>query len=71
MFRNKSLLFQNVLFFLVAKYLLEHPRIYTLWGRERFHLRVKYFQTNLVYPFTVRVTGIIKRENASMRGART
>jgi len=32
--------------------------IYTLWGRKRFLLPVKYFPTNLVYPFTLRVTGI-------------
>jgi len=37
--------------------------IYTLWGRERFLLPVTYFPTNLVYPFTLRVTGI-KRKNA-------
>jgi len=37
--------------------------IYTLWGRKRFHLPVTYFPTNLVYPFTLRVTGI-KRKNA-------
>jgi len=33
--------------------------IYTLWGRRRFFLPVTYFPTNLVYPFTLRVTGII------------
>jgi len=33
--------------------------IYTLWGRKRFLLSVTYFLTNLVYPFTLRVTGII------------
>jgi len=32
--------------------------IYTLWGRERFLLPLTYFPTNLVYPFTLRVTGI-------------
>jgi len=32
--------------------------IYTLWGRKRFLLLVTYFPTNLVYPFTLRVTGI-------------
>jgi len=32
--------------------------IYTLWGRKRFLLPVAYFPTNLVYPFTLRVTGI-------------
>jgi len=34
--------------------------IYTLWGRKRFLLPFTYFPTNLVYPFTIRVTGIIK-----------
>jgi len=33
--------------------------IYTLWGRKRFLLPVTYLPTNLVYPFTLRVTGII------------
>jgi len=32
--------------------------IYTLWSRKRFLLPVTYFPTNLVYPFTLRVTGI-------------
>jgi len=32
--------------------------IYTLWGRKRFRLPVTYFPPNLVYPFTLRVTGI-------------
>jgi len=32
--------------------------IYSLWGRKRFLLPVTYFPTNLVYPFTLRVTGI-------------
>jgi len=32
--------------------------IYFLWGRKRFLLPVTYFPTNLVYPFTLRVTGI-------------
>jgi len=32
--------------------------IYTLRGRKRFLLPVTYFPTNLVYPFTLRVTGI-------------
>jgi len=32
--------------------------IYTLWGRKRFLPPVTYFSTNLVYPFTLRVTGI-------------
>jgi len=29
------------------------------WGRKRFLLPVTYFPTNLVYPFNLRVTGII------------
>jgi len=33
-------------------------KMYTLWGRKRFLLPVTYFPTNLVYPFTLRVTGI-------------
>jgi len=33
--------------------------IYTLWGRKRFLLPVTYFPTNLIYPITLRVTGII------------
>jgi len=32
--------------------------IYTLWSRKRFLLPVTYLPTNLVYPFTLRVTGI-------------
>jgi len=32
--------------------------IYTLWGQKRFLKPVTYFPTNLVYPFTLRVTGI-------------
>jgi len=32
--------------------------ICTLWGRKRFLLPVTYFPTNLVYPFTLRITGI-------------
>jgi len=32
--------------------------IYTLWGRKRFLRPVTYFSTNLVYPFTLRVTRI-------------
>jgi len=32
--------------------------IYTLWGRKRFLLPVTYFPTNLVYQFSLRVTGI-------------
>jgi len=35
--------------------------IYTLRGRKRFLLPITYFPTNLVYPFTLRVTGIINR----------
>jgi len=38
--------------------------IYTLWGRKRFLLPVTYFPTNLVYPFTLRVTGIKSRSSA-------
>jgi len=33
--------------------------ICTLWGRKCFILPVTFFPTNLVYPFTLRVTGII------------
>jgi len=32
--------------------------IYTLWGRKRILLPVTYLPTNLVYPFTLRITGI-------------
>jgi len=32
--------------------------VYTLCGRKRFLLPVTYFPTNLVYPLTLRVTGI-------------
>jgi len=32
--------------------------IYTLWDRKRLLLLVTYFPTNLVYPFTLQVTGI-------------
>jgi len=32
--------------------------IYTLRGRKRFVLPVKYLPTNPVHPFTLRVTGI-------------
>jgi len=32
--------------------------IYTLWGGKRIILPFTYFPTNLVYPFTLRVTGI-------------
>jgi len=35
--------------------------IYILWGRKRFLLPVTYFPTNLVYPFTLRVTGITRK----------
>jgi len=33
--------------------------IYSFWDRKRFFLPVTYFPTNIVYPFTLRVTGII------------
>jgi len=36
-----------------------NKNLYTLWGRKRFRLPVTYFLTNLVYPFTQRVAGII------------
>jgi len=36
----------------------DRQNIYTLWGRKRFLLPVTYFPTNLVFPFTLRVTGI-------------
>jgi len=36
--------------------------IYTLWGRKRFILPVTYFPTNLLYPFTLRVTGITREK---------
>jgi len=36
--------------------------IYTLWGRKRFLLTVTYFPTNLVYHYTLRVTGKKKVE---------
>jgi len=35
--------------------------IFTLWGRKRCLLPVTYFPTNLVYPFTLRVTGITRK----------
>jgi len=35
--------------------------IYTLWGRKRFLLPVTYFLTNLVYLFTLRVTGMTRK----------
>jgi len=38
--------------------------IYTLWGRKRFLLPVTYFPTNIVYPFTPRVTGIKRKSGA-------
>jgi len=41
--------------------------IYTLWGRKRFLLPVTYFPTNLVYPFTLRVTGIKSHHKKSPR----
>jgi len=42
--------------------------IYTLWGRKCFLLPVTYFPTNLVYPFTLRVTGIttLHKKNNTM-----
>jgi len=42
--------------------------IYTSWGRKRFLLPVTYFPMNLVYPFTLRVTGvkILSRTNNLM-----
>jgi len=36
--------------------------IYTLYGRKLFLLPVTYFPTNLVYPFTLRVTRIKTRK---------
>jgi len=38
--------------------------IFTLWGRKRFLLPVTYFPTNLVYPFTLRVTGMLFDESS-------
>jgi len=35
-----------------------YMNIYTVYGRKRFFLPATYFSTNLVYPFTLRVTGI-------------
>jgi len=40
--------------------------IYTLWGRNRFLIPVTYFPTNLVYPFTLRVTGITGMPNPNI-----
>jgi len=37
--------------------------LYTLWGRKRFLRPVTYLPTNLVYPFTLQVTGIITNFN--------
>jgi len=37
--------------------------IYTLWGPKRFILHLTYLLTNLVYPFTLRVTGITKKSS--------
>jgi len=34
------------------------PFYSTSWGRKRYFLPVTYFLTNLVYPFTLRVTGM-------------
>jgi len=49
--------------------------IYTLWGRKRFLMPVTYFLTNLVYPFTLRVTGIkiyiLYYATSSMAGGET
>jgi len=46
--------------------------IYSLWGRKRFFLPVTYFPTNLVYPFTQRVTGItIKKLTSARRSSYT
>jgi len=41
--------------------------IYTLWGRKRFLLPVTYFPTNLVYLFTLRVTGILRKLTSASR----
>jgi len=35
--------------------------VYTLWGLKRFLLPATYFPSNLVYPFTLRVTGITRK----------
>jgi len=56
--------------------------IYTLWGRklpdqeyiylmgsETLPLPVAYFPTNLVYPFTLRVTGINRENMSCLHGA--
>jgi len=37
--------------------------IYTLWGWKRFLLPVTYFPMNLVYPFTLRLTGTGRLKN--------
>jgi len=44
---------------LLLMLLILMKNIYTLWGRKRFLLPVTNLSTNLVYPFTLRVTGII------------
>jgi len=41
-----------------ARLVILIKNINTLWGRKRFLLPVTYFPTNLLYPFTLRVTGI-------------
>jgi len=38
--------------------LIRNINIYILYGQKRFLLPVTYFLTNLVLPFTLRVTGI-------------
>jgi len=43
--------------------------IYTLWGRKRFLLPVTYLPSNLVYPFTLRVTGIKARTRLGLRSS--
>jgi len=47
----------NAFFYLLKRFLLP----VTYYGRKRFLLPVTYFSTNLVFPFTVRVTGIINK----------
>jgi len=51
----------KVYIFLIWITMILIKNIYTLWGRKRFLLPVTYFSTNLVYPFTLRVTGIISK----------
>jgi len=38
-----------------------------LWSRERFLLPITYFPTNLAYPFTLRVTGITRKNDSTIR----